>query len=253
MIEITLDFEPRRYDQLRGLAASWILATETRKKILLPLKRAVSDEENPQLLSWMVEAIAPVEQEKKQVERELVQEWKLQPLYEWQQGIMGLGEHSCALTVALMGGDPYVAYPLRRVGPKKQSRWVEEEPYVRTLGQLRAYCGYGDPERKRTTDMSQPDLLRLGKPILKARLRLIAENLLKAKSDPYADYYYQSRELYKDAVHESPCRGRGTCGLDAGTPWRPGHQHAAALRYVVKRFLHDIYEQAQELHEADRW
>lgn len=241
------------YAHLRSLVASWQLLMETRKKIILPLKRAVSDEETPRLLPWMVDAIAPIEEEKALTEKDIVRVWKQHPLYPWQVEIRGLGEHSCAVAVALMGGDPYVAYPIRRVGPKKSSRWIAEEPYIRTLGQLRSYCGLGDPQRKRTENMSQEDLLGLGKPLLKARLRLISESFLKAQDDIYAPIYYEARDRYEDAIHAWNCRGRGTCGLDSGTPWRDGHKHAASLRLVAKAFLADLYDESKRLHEEGEW
>lgn len=225
---------------LVSAVAYWQLVQETRKKVQLPLIRlAKAGIEVP---PHLVIVLSDLEIAEKEADRVVLREWRQHPLREWGLSVHGLGEHSLAVLIGLLGGDVLIAQPRARVA----GEWVDLEPYERTLSQLRSYCGVGE-QRRRVKGMSQEETLALGKPLLKSRLRLIAESFLKAGNRAVYD---EGRERYKDRVHEAPCRGRGRCGLDAGTPWRAGHQQAAAFRLVAKTFLSDLYEAARSIEGA---
>lgn len=63
------------------------------------------------------------------------------------------------------------------------------------------------------------------------------------RRSPYRDVYDARRLATADRVHATPCAQCGTKGKPAapGTPWRPGHQHADALRIVGKEILRDLW------------
>lgn len=155
-------------------------------------------------------------------------EWRKHPLAPWCSEVLGLGEHSAAVMIAYLDGDVIQATPRRWEG----NALVEGEPFERTISQLRSYCGYGNAERKRRVGMSQEDTLALGKPLLKARLRLIAEGFIKAGNPVY-------RAVYDARRADTESRD-----------WTKGHAHADALRIVVKRFLKDLWLAARATAEA---
>ena len=187
------------------------------------------------------------------------------PLWQWAKGIAGLGDKQFARFLGVTG-DPYVR------GVIDYGDGITAAPYPRTLGQWRAYCGHGDPGRRPFTGMSQADAKALGNRTAKMRAHLIAEQFMKSVGgtdaggavkprSPYRDVYEAARETYSTRVHEAECRNRSRfspngCGIrehpewgEPGSPWRDGHQHAAALRLVAKTFLDDLYAEAKRLHE----
>ena len=221
----------------------------------------------------------------------VVTEWRKHPLAPWCKTVRGLGEHSAAILVAMLDGDPYVAHPKRWEVGRGQSRsethrlfadptsaprqccaphgtfdgpdevasqgvpeaqhfgarhLVFDPPFERSVSQLWQYCGIGKPGR-RSSGMSQEDAFALGKPLLKSRLRLIAEGMLKASNPHFRAIYDITRAHVAERVHEKPC---AQCRAKAGDPWRKGHQHAHALRIVAKRFLQDLWCEAKRLHDA---
>jgi len=121
---------------------------------------------------------------------------------------------------------------------------VADPPYIRTPGQLWQYCGIGSPKERRD-ETTQADLLRDGKPLAKSRLRLIAESLLKAGNAEYRAVYDAARAHVAERVHAKDCP---QCRAKTGDPWRPGHQHAHALRIVAKRFLLALWLEAERVH-----
>lgn len=172
----------------------------------------------------------------------LAREWRKHPLAPWQKTVRGLGEHHAAVLVAMLGGSIIYATPMWwEPGAEGEPDRVLKrgDTYQRTIGQLWSYCGIGDPERRRHKDMSQDDLLALGKPRLKARCRLIAESFIKANNPRYRVIYDDAKTRYATRVHDRACP---QCHAKEGDPWKPGHAHAAALRLVAKRFLQDAYD-----------
>lgn len=196
-------------------------------------------------------------------------EWRKHPLYQWQQSIPGFCLHDAAVLVAMLDGDPYIAYPKRQITkaeakelgleiPKKKDgsdmeRWIipAGDPYPRTVSQLWAFCGVGKPGR-REKGMSQEDALALGKPLLKARMRGIAERLKMNHNPHFEAVYAAARTRVENRNHEKPCPqcgGKGKGPAAEGTPWRDGHKHAHALRIVAKQFLLELWIEAKRIHE----
>jgi hypothetical protein len=166
-------------------------------------------------------------------ELELVRMWRAHPLAPWAKNYRGLGEKSIARLIAVIG-DPNL-------------RPTENGYEPRTVAQLRAYCGHGDPNRShKRKGMTQAELFKAGNPEAKKRVYLIAEAMLKAGN---REEYDRARVRYAEAVHESPCARCGPAGHPAlpGSPLSDGHKHARALRATGKKFLEDLWLAAGEL------
>jgi hypothetical protein len=151
-------------------------------------------------------------------ELELVRAWRKHPLARWAKEFKGVGEKSIARLVAIVG-----------------------EPGERAnVAKLWAYCGHGDPSRRRRKGMTQEELFRLGNPAAKKQTWLIACALLKAGN---REWYDEARGRYADRLHEARCVRCGPAGAPAepGSPWSAAHQHAAALRFVGKQFLKELW------------
>lgn len=69
----------------------------------------------------------------------------------------------------------------------------------------------------------------------------------------YRKVYDAGRIKYADALHPVDCKRCGPAGKPApvGTPLSLGHQHARALRLVMKAVLRDLWIEARAIHEAD--
>lgn len=86
----------------------------------------------------------------------------------------------------------------------------------------------------------------------KMRAYLIAESCVKAKArSPYGPVYDDGRTKYASAIHQVDCRRCGPSGKPAlaGSPLSAGHQHARAMRLVMKAILKDLWLEAKRLHE----
>ena len=157
------------------------------------------------------------------------------PLGPWAKAQKGIGDKTMARLLAAIG-DPYVNL---------------QTGETRTVSQLWAYCGHGDPTLKKRKGMAQSDAQALGNPTAKKRLYLIAEACLKAQGH-YADVYYARKAVNEGRIHATDCVRCGPSGHPAlaGTPWKDSHRHADALRIVGKEILRDLWIAARELHEA---
>lgn len=174
------------------------------------------------------------------------------PLGPWIKAQKGVGEKTAARLLAVVG-DPYVNL---------------QTGEVRTVSQLWAYCGHGDPSRRKFKGMSQDDLFRLGNPTAKKRVWLIATAILKAgggeekaicaesddqsSSAPLAAVYYARKHATEGREHVAECVRCGPSGKPAlpGSPWSDAHRHADALRIVGKEFLRQLWLEAKRLHES---
>lgn len=165
-----------------------------------------------------------------EAELELKRAWRKHPLAPWAKTIPGCGEKLIARLIAEIG-DP------------------AERPNV---SKLWAYCGHGNPERKRAKGMSQEELFKLGNPAAKKRTWLLAAQFRRTPSSPYRTIYLSAREKYKDRVHVTSCLRCGPAGRPAapGSAWSLAHQDAAALRYVGKMFLRELWQEARKLQVA---
>jgi hypothetical protein len=166
--------------------------------------------------------------------------WRQHPLAQWQAETHGLGEKLMARLIAEIG-DPYIASPHHW----HEGTLIEDDPYERTVSQLWQYCGHGNPHLKRRAGMSQDEAFMLGKARAKSIVHLISEGLIKARNPEYRAVYDAARAAAADRNHERAC---AQCHAKPGDPWRPGHQHAHALRLVGKEFLKALWIEARAGH-----
>lgn len=168
--------------------------------------------------------------------------WRKHPLAAWQTETLGLGEKLMARLIAEIG-DPYLATPHHW----HEGTLISDEPYERTASQLWQYCGHGNPHLKRRKGMTQDEAFMLGKTRAKSIVHLISEGLIKARNPEYRAVYDAARGHVAEKVHEGAC---AQCHAKAGDAWRPGHQHAHALRLVGKAFLRDLWIEARAGHAS---
>lgn len=164
------------------------------------------------------------------------------PIRAWQQATPGIGEHLLARLLGAIG-DPRWATPYHWEGEGSERVLVADPPFERNVAKLWAYCGHGDPTRKRRRGMTAEDGAALGNPRAKMLVHLLAEASMKcvgsaavitadSASDPQPT---RARSPYRDTYEQSKARY-----LERGD-WTPGHQHAAALRLVGKEILRDLW------------
>lgn len=173
------------------------------------------------------------------------------PLGPWVKSQKGVGEKTAARLLAVIG-DPYVNM---------------QTGEVRTVSQLWAYCGHGDPARTLRKGMTQAELFTLGNPTAKKRVWLIATAILKAgggeekaitasgttpQTPSLAAVYYHRKRATEGREHATECRRCGPSGKPAqpGSPWSDAHRHADALRIVGKEFLRALWLEAKRIHET---
>jgi hypothetical protein len=188
-----------------------------------------------------------------QAELELKRAWRRHPLAPWADEIKGCGEKLIARLVAVIG-DPCVGYHghwevSEEAGGTKRRTWVVDEPFDRNPAKLWAYCGHGDPARAGQVPKgaTQEELFKRGNPEAKKRVYLLASQFRRTPGSHYREVYDAAREKYAERVHAKPCIRCGPAGRPApiGSPWSLGHQDAAALRYVGKVFLLDLWKAAR--------
>lgn len=187
------------------------------------------------------------------------------PLGAWQKRQIGVGEKQLARLLAAIG-DPY---------------WNTLHNRPRTVSELWAYCGLhtlplgqagsdnhshaaeGNQPADRAPDQDGNDTH--GRPVrgaarrrkgqranwsteAKTRAYLIAESCTKQARSPYREVYDKRRAATANKIHDRPCpqcNGAGKTDLIA-SPWKPGHQHADALRIVSKAILKDLWIAARD-------
>lgn len=190
------------------------------------------------------------------------------PLGPWVKATIGVGEKQGARLLAAIG-DPY---------------WNTLHDRPRLVSELWAYCGLhvlpaaqsmtaahpggggggkqGDPGQKNIASHGSragvaPTRARGQRAnwstTAKTRAYLIAESCIKQARSPYRAIYDDGRTKYADAVHPAPCKRCGPSGkpAEAGSPLSAGHQHARAMRLVMKAILHDLWAESKRLHEGD--
>lgn len=171
----------------------------------------------------------------KQIEKEV----KKTPYENWIKRSRGIGAKQAARLLAALG-DPYLN---------------EQTGEPRTVSQLWAYSGYGRIQDGVTMrprkGMSQEELFGLGNPQVKMRLHMIAKSVVKAgpgEGGKYREIYDTERLVQDMKVHSAPCP---QCHeKEAGTPLKPGHQHARALRKVAKEVLRDLWIEGKVYYEG---
>lgn len=177
-------------------------------------------------LHFYEEAEKVLQKEMKRAFRAVVPE----PIQEWVKNTPGLGEPSIARLLGIIG-DP---------GSREHVR------------QLYAYCGVGEPSRKRRRGMSRKELAAAGNPDAKSALWNISDVIKRSRGKvkefgPYQKLYEERRAQTEERVHNAPCPqcGKKNAPAEVGVPWRPGHQDADALRIVGKAILRDLWSIAR--------
>ncbi|MER5843246.1 hypothetical protein ABT099_23700 [Streptomyces prasinus] len=189
------------------------------------------------------------------------------PLGPWVKATVGIGEKQGARLIAAIG-DPY---------------WNTLYNRPRLVSELWAYCGLHVLPAAQTNSAHQGALGGGGKQgdpgqlvrdtqkgpagvaptrargqranwstTAKTRAYLVAESCIKQARSPYRAVYDDGRKKYADAVHPEPCRRCGPAGKPAlaGSPLSAGHQHARAMRLVMKEVLKDLWLESKRLHET---
>lgn len=110
--------------------------------------------------------LAAVTHAKKAIKKALLTEYRNavpQPIRDWQKYHRGIGDH---LLARLLGriGHPRIAEPYHWEGTGTNRKLVADPPYERTVAQLWAYCGHGDPARKKRKGMTADEAFGLGSP-----------------------------------------------------------------------------------------
>jgi len=178
---------------------------------------------------------------------ELCRAWRRHPLAEWAKGQLGVGEKSIARLIAEIGHPRYAAEG-HFEGENSERRYVIDGYRERTVSQLWAYCGHGDPAYAGSipSGATQAELFKRGNPRAKMQVHLIAEAMLKAGN---RDAYDADRRKHGVAVHSKPCKRCGPSGHPApiGSPWSLAHQHASGMRVLGKKFLLDLWIASEDL------
>ncbi len=176
----------------------------------------------------------------------------------WQKSSIGIGEHMLARLLGVIG-HPRIATPHHWEGqvesnprsgpptsdatiaddatatsipkPKDDRRapartLVADPPHLRNVAKLWAYCGHGDPTRRRTKGMTQEEALALGSPRAKMIVHLMAELCIRQRHGGYRKVYDVAREVYATRPDEE---------------WSDLRRHNAALRKVGKEILKDLW------------
>lgn len=161
---------------------------------------------------------------------------------EWQESQGGVGPLQLGRLIGVIG-HPRVAVPREYYdnpdfdedeypSAKNPKRLLNElPPEPRSVDQLRAYCGMGDPAMRHTKGMTADQALRCGNP--KAKMltyRIVVQCRMSAGKGYYAERIRQAKDYYS-IVHPE---------------WTPGHNDAAAIRRVGKYLLKDLYDAAAD-------
>jgi len=160
----------------------------------------------------------------------------------WQTASKGVGDKLFARFLGHLG-HPLIATPHRWEGTGTERVLIEGEPYERTLRQLWAYCGHGDPARKRRAGQNADDGAAGGNPRCKMLIHLIAAGCVKEPGRQVAmlrigeqkpdECTWDYRAVYEQA--------RLDFWAEPRDGWTDLHQHNAAIRKVAKEILRDLW------------
>lgn len=216
-------------------------------------------------IAHMVEQLKVMEDKTVASLAELMREHPLGP---WVRTQTGIGDKQMARLLAAVG-DPYIRPPM-----KSADGQTRDPARVRTLAELRGYCGLGVVQiegagaapRKRRGERVHWD------PIARMRLRLVTESCVKqlrkpcarvpelgyalhgvdCGCSPYRVVYDDARAKYTGAVHERPCdqcMPGSNNPAPVGSPLRDGHIHARALRVIGREVLENLWKEARRIHQ----
>lgn len=157
----------------------------------------------------------------------------------WVKANVGVGEKQAARLLATIG-NPY---------------WHSRDDRPRTVSELWAFCGlhvWSNPAHALAGTHAinggvAPTRTRGVKSNwsadAKMRTYLIAESCIKQRTSPFRPVYDAGREKYAESLHQHECKRCGPKGKPAlvGSLLSAGHQHARAMRLVMKELLKDMW------------
>jgi len=110
------------------------------------------------------------------------------------------------------------------------------EPFERTVSQLWAYCGLGDPKRVRKAGMSEEEAMATGNRKAGSFAHQLATSAKKLTGAPAKNGVVRRRSPYRDVYEE-----KKAFYVEGRPEWTAGHCENATMRYVSKRILRDIW------------
>lgn len=190
-------------------------------------------EDNPVVKVYLeqTEKIAAIEEASIKVVQKTIRN---SSMGEYVKNAQGVGEKTAARLLGCIG-DPY---------------WHPVEKRPRTVSELWAYCGMSvrDGRAPRRTKGQQSNWNAEAR----KRVRVIAKSVEKQTKGKYRELYDATKAHYAGAIHTYDCAQCGPAGKPAqpGTPLKPSHIQARALRRVGKEVLKDMWLASKENHEA---
>ena len=187
---------------------------------------------DPDLTAASLDALARAEHELKKALQAQYKRTVPAPIQAWAKETRGIGKTSPHMLARLLGviGHPVIATPHRWEGEGSVRVLVADPPFARNVAKLWAYCGHGDPNRKRAKGMTAPEAARLGNPRAKMLTHLLAEAVIKSANPDYRIVYDTRRETTA-VTHPD---------------WSKGHSHNDALHLVGKEILRDLWTAARQ-------
>jgi len=148
------------------------------------------------------------------------------------------------LLARLLGevGHPVLAFPMHweehpdAKGDEPKRTLHADEPYERTVSQLWAYCGLGDPAKVRKAGTSQEDNMAAGNRKAGSFAYQLATSSKRLTGKPDKNGVIRRRSPYRSVYEE-----KKAFYVDGRPEWTAGHSENAALRYTAKRVLRDIW------------
>lgn len=210
-----------RWDALRLFAEMYEDAQKARIGCENRVRSATVDED---LTAASLAALGNAENELKKALGKQYKRTVPPAILEWQEQTRGIGVHLLARLLGVIG-HPVLATPHHWEGEGTDRVLVADPPFLRNVAKLWAYCGHGDPSRKRAKGMSAAQAASLGNPRAKMIVHLLAEAVIKSANEDYRIVYDARREATA-VTHPD---------------WSKGHSHNDALHIVAKEILRDLW------------
>lgn len=214
------------------------------------------DERHPSVAALRVQLDTLVALEH-QMAKALAKQLHTHPLHPWIKGQCGLGDRQVARLLAEVR-DPY---------------WNDLHDRPRTVSELWAFCGLhvlpaagrsdcGSDAYQARTDAQRGDVgiapaRRRGQRAnwsagARSRAYVIAQSCIKKRQSPYRVVYDDGRAKCAELTHAVACLRCGPAGKPAqvGSPLSAGHQHARAMRLVMKAVLRDLWIESRRIYLA---
>lgn len=187
---------------------------------------------DPDLTAASLDALGRAEHELKKALQAQYKRTVPAPIQAWAKQTRGIGKTSPHMLARLLGviGHPVIATPHHWEGEGSDRVLVADPQFARNVAKLWAYCGHGDPNRKRAKGMTAPEAARLGNPRAKMLTHLLAEAVIKSSNPDYRIVYDARRETTA-VTHPD---------------WSKGHSHNDALHLVGKEILRDLWTAARQ-------